>query len=494
VVIKTSMVNTSFGFRSTLKVARVFAIACALLSQAGAVFAQGSPRGIEPFSGRRLALVIGNRDYTWKPLVNPTNDARAVAAALSDVGFSNANIKLVLDAPRESLRRSVREFVEAVRAGDLVLVYYSGHGVEIKGTNYLLPTDLPLHATEGYVEDEAVSAQRVLDNLHDQGARVRILILDACRDNPLPATKSEAGGLAPMEGKGSLIVFATEARHTASDSPTSPNSVFTQYLLQGLKMPGISIDDAMKQVSRTVARVTREQQVPAIYGLLLDDVILKPGAPIPSPVEDPRIIRLRRSLQNGVGTFTFGMSPGQVNSHFPTPFGDTSWEKLPVAGEYSSTQVRYFWIPLAQFAPDVFAFKPLLTWSSCWQSGQSYVTFLFNSTGLMRVSFRLYPDCGQRLALLRSLADNIGVTNFNGSGPIAFQMPVGDTTVAGTLAPTAWLPSKSLLPVRPSLRSNGFEELLNSSNRSSFARPFFTYSASGKAVTGATPTDNLTYL
>jgi formylglycine-generating enzyme required for sulfatase activity len=293
------------------------------LAGSPALSQQSGAKRVTPFEGRRMALVIGNKSYAWSPLVNPANDARAVAGALGDVGFAARDIRLVLDAKRDDLRRAVRQFVEAVKPGDMAFVYYSGHGVEVKGNNYLLPVDLPADATEGYVEDEAVSAQRVLRDLGDQGARVRVLILDACRDNPLRRAKSAAGGLAPMEGRGSLIVFATEAGHTAGDTPGSANSVFTQYLLEGLRLEGMSLDDAMKRVSRNVARATAEKQVPAIYGLLLEDVVLLPGSvppvepPAPPVISGPRPGEVRVHPKDGQryvwippGTFTMGCSPG----------------------------------------------------------------------------------------------------------------------------------------------------------------------------------------
>jgi hypothetical protein len=239
---------------------------------------QERARTITPaFAGRKLALVIGNKSYVWKPLVNPVNDANAVAQTLREIGFASSDVHLVIDARQPDLRRAVREFVESVKPGDLAFVYYSGHGVEVKGNNYLLPIDLPSDASENYVQDEAVAAQRVLRDLSDQGAKVRVLILDACRDNPLRGAKSTGGGLAPMEGKGSLIVFSTEAGKIASDTPGSSNSVFTRHLVDGLRAPGLPLDEAMKQVLRNVARETGEKQVPAIYGSMLEDVVLSPG-------------------------------------------------------------------------------------------------------------------------------------------------------------------------------------------------------------------------
>ena len=256
-----------------------------LVCLSAGLWAQTDARRVaSPSAGQRVALVIGNGAYDWRPLVNPINDARDVSDALKQAGFTSSNVTTVLNANNVQLRRSIREFVESVRPGDFTFLYYSGHGIEIRGENYLLPVDLPSNATEILVQDEAVSAQRILNDLSHQGARVKVLILDACRDNPLRATKSTAGGLAPMEGKGSLVVFATEAGKTASDAPQQRNGLFTQYLLEGLHQRGVSLDEAMKLVSRNVAKATHEQQVPAIYGLLLEDfVLLSASAEAPSP-------------------------------------------------------------------------------------------------------------------------------------------------------------------------------------------------------------------
>lgn len=233
-------------------------------------------RLVQPNSGKRLALVIGNSAYQWKPLHNPVNDARDVAQTLEKIGFAHSDITLVQDADRDKLHASVRNFVESVKPGDLAFVYYSGHGVEIHGENFLLQVNLPSDATENFVRDEAVSAQRILNDLDSQGARVKIMILDACRDNPLRAAKSSGGGLARMEGRRALVVFATEAGRTASDAPGAPHSLFTEYLLEGLPTPGKSLDDVMREVSRTVAKKSNDRQVPAIYGLLIEPLVLVP--------------------------------------------------------------------------------------------------------------------------------------------------------------------------------------------------------------------------
>lgn len=240
--------------------------------------------------GRRLALVIGNKDYPWKPLANPVNDATDVAAALKRDGFKvnlATNLRFRDSDPARDMKAVVREFVESVQMNDFAFVYYSGHGEEVFGINYLLPIDLPANASAGEVEDEAVSAQRIANDLEDRGAAVRVIVLDACRDNPIKGSRSARGGLAPMEGLGSLIVFATEARKTASDNSGGRNGLFTQYLLKALTAQGVSLDDAVRDVARQMAADTNRQQVPAIYGLLERPVFLV-NSPVTVNVSPPQ--------------------------------------------------------------------------------------------------------------------------------------------------------------------------------------------------------------
>jgi uncharacterized caspase-like protein len=225
-------------------------------------------------AGRRLALVIGNNAYPWKPLANPVNDAQAIAKLLPSLGFDARDITLATNTTLRQLQKAAREFVEKLRADDVAFVYYSGHGVEVRGENYLIPVDFPANASEFEVLDDAYSAQQLLRNLEGTPARVRLMILDACRDNPLRPTKSAAGGLARMEGRGTLVVFATSAGQTAADS-----GLFASSLVRALPTPGLSIDEVMKRVARDVDRESNGRQTPAIYGLLLEDFALVTPTP-----------------------------------------------------------------------------------------------------------------------------------------------------------------------------------------------------------------------
>ena len=175
-----------------------------------------------------------------------------------------------------------RGFIEKLRSDDVAFVYYSGHGMEIRGENFLVPVDFPSNATELEARDESYSAQQLLRSLEETNARVRLMFLDACRDNPLRPTRSGSGGLGRMDGQGTLIVFATGAGQTADDNLTGANGLFTSYLLKALPTPGVPIDQLIKQVARDVHRV-REKQTPAIYGLLYEDFTFVAGkAPVPA--------------------------------------------------------------------------------------------------------------------------------------------------------------------------------------------------------------------
>jgi formylglycine-generating enzyme required for sulfatase activity len=247
----------------------VFVLSCSILMSA-----QPDRTLSHPMEGpRRMALVIGNNAYPWARLTNAASDARSLATALESAGFERQNITLKIDVNLRDMQRSIRTFVESIRSGDLAFVYYSGHGVEVRGKNYLLPVDFPSDSSELEVSDDAYSAQELLDKIDASGARVKLIVFDACRDNPLPVTKrSVSRGLGRMDGEGMLIMFATSAGKTATDS-----GVFQRELARGLQMPGISADDAFKQVARNVNRATGGQQTPAIYGLLLEDFAFVPG-------------------------------------------------------------------------------------------------------------------------------------------------------------------------------------------------------------------------
>jgi uncharacterized caspase-like protein len=224
----------------------------------------GMPTG--EITGNRHALVIANADYTGDPniteLNNPLNDGRDMKQALQEVGF-----KVVYrenTANKRQLKEAVREFTNQLRPGDVGVFYYAGHAVQVKGKNYLIPTQVRL-PSETDVEYETLSAQYVLDQMEDVGNGFNVVLLDACRDNPLPQKRTrggKSGGLAEMrQPKGSIIGFATSPNDTAEDG-LGRNGIYTKHLLKAIKTPGLTVEAMLKQVRNGVWDETGGGQIP----------------------------------------------------------------------------------------------------------------------------------------------------------------------------------------------------------------------------------------
>jgi uncharacterized caspase-like protein len=210
---------------------------------------------------QRVALVIGNSAYQNVPkLPNPVNDARAVTALFKRAGFDVVESRP--DLGISNLKRALRDFTDLAAQADVAVVYYAGHGIEVDGNNYLVPVDAVLERDVD-VEDETVSVDRVLKAL-DPAKRLRLVILDACRDNPFArtmkrttATRSTGAGLAKMEPLTSdtLIAFAARAGSTAMDGD-GKNSPFTSALLKHLATPGLDVRLALGRVRDDVMKAT----------------------------------------------------------------------------------------------------------------------------------------------------------------------------------------------------------------------------------------------
>jgi uncharacterized caspase-like protein len=246
------------------------------------------------FAEKRVALVIGNSAYqNVAKLPNPVNDARATVALLKKAGFDVVESRSDLDIA--SMRRALRDFTNIARGADIGVVYYAGHGIEVDGTNYLIPVDAVLQQDVD-VEDETLSLDRVLRTL-DQITRLRLVILDACRDNPFTrtmkrtiASRSVGRGLAKVEPTTSdtLIAFAAKAGSTALDGDTK-NSPFTTALLRHLTTPGLDLRLAFGQIRDDVLKATSNRQEPFVYGSLGGSAVAlvpasepKVAAPLPA--------------------------------------------------------------------------------------------------------------------------------------------------------------------------------------------------------------------
>lgn len=220
----------------------------------------------------RLALVMGNDSYrNVAPLRNARADARAMAKSLEESGFA---VMLELDRTRSQMNAALKRFRQSVSGGDEVVVFYAGHGVQVGGSNYLLPVDME-DSTATEVSDDAVGLQRILEDLSERRPRFTLVIVDACRDDPFRAKGRNVGarGLVPTAtATGQMVVYAAGAGQKALDrlgeADSSPNGVFTRVWLREMVKPGQSVEEVVKAVRREVARLARSvnhEQVPAMY-------------------------------------------------------------------------------------------------------------------------------------------------------------------------------------------------------------------------------------
>lgn len=230
----------------------------------------------------RRALVIGNDNYQSVPkLLNAREDAQAMARSLSDMGFQ---VQLELDLRERSMRAALRQFKSRVEGGDEVIIFFAGHGVQLAGTNYLLPVDIT-GENEEQIRDESIQLQRILDDMTEKRAKFTLAMLDACRDNPFKGSGRAIGGrgLAPTSAAtGQMVIFSAGTGQQALDKlgPNDPekNGLFTRVFLKEMQKPGISVDRILRNVRTEVvnlAKTVGHDQVPAIYDQVVGEYFLK---------------------------------------------------------------------------------------------------------------------------------------------------------------------------------------------------------------------------
>ncbi len=223
------------------------------------------------FADDRVALVIGNSAYTEvASLQNPKNDATDLAAELSKVGFT---VEKVLDADRRAMEMAVDRFVKRISSESAALFHYSGHGMQVNNQNYLIPVDFRM-TDEASVKFDAVSASKVHERMLGAGARLSMLVLDACRNNGFALSRASGGGLAMMTaGKGSFLAFATAPGRTASDNPEGRNGLFTAHFIEGLRTPGLTLDRLFSQVRERTYEASGEEQLPWTSSSVIGDFV-----------------------------------------------------------------------------------------------------------------------------------------------------------------------------------------------------------------------------
>jgi uncharacterized caspase-like protein len=262
------------------------------------------------FADKRVAFIVGNSNYqNVVALANPANDAAAITEMFRKAAFDVVESRR--DLKNADMRRALRDFTEKARDADIAVIYYAGHGIEVDGTNYLVPIDAVLERdTDAY--DEAIALDRILQAI-EPARQLRLVILDACRDNPFAknmkrtvASRTLSRGLAGVEPTrpNTLIAFAAKGGSTASDGDNK-NSPFTTALLKYLAKPGLELGKAFRLVRDDVMNATANKQEPFVYGSLGgDDVALVP-APAAAPAAGGNAnadIRRDYELAERVGT------------------------------------------------------------------------------------------------------------------------------------------------------------------------------------------------
>lgn len=254
---------------------------------AGTMAAPPPPAPAEKVSiTKRVALVIGNGGYAHvKPLPNPSNDARSIAKSLRDIGFT---VREGIDLDRTAMQKTIRDFLREAAQAHVAVVYYAGHGVQVEGRNYLVPIDVEFKAGSRMTE-AMMDLDTIMAGLDDQ-VRTNILILDACRNNPMAPKVASTGtdrgidvgsglaapttlGTGSTLGAGTLIAFATAPGQVALDGQGT-NSPFSAALTRHIGTPGLEVQQMLTRVRAEVVAATKGKQVPWSNSSLLGEVYL----------------------------------------------------------------------------------------------------------------------------------------------------------------------------------------------------------------------------
>jgi tetratricopeptide (TPR) repeat protein len=218
---------------------------------------------------QRLALLVGNSTYQHvNKLKNPQNDVDQMAARLKVLGFQT-DVKYDLD--HDGFVTAVSEFQNKIEPGAIVLFYYSGHGVQVAGTNYLIPVTMPAGANAATLTGIGISLNWLRDHL--DGAKLSLIILDACRTLANVPAKGQNNGLAPLFARGSLIAYAADEGQSASDNDTEDLSLFTKHLIEELKKSDENLCQLFAGVRAAVDQASSHVQFPFVYDGVIGEFV-----------------------------------------------------------------------------------------------------------------------------------------------------------------------------------------------------------------------------
>jgi hypothetical protein len=361
---------------------------------------------------RKVALVIGNGNYaSVQKLPNPPHDAELLASKLKALGFT-----LIGDSAQNNLKLSqfnseLQQFSASAHTADVAIFYYAGHGLQANGINYLVPVDAnPIHGMSD-VPMQMVDASTVLDTLDKANIKLKIMILDACRNNPFVSRglSADTNGLADMSRgltamaapEGTAIWYATQPGDVAQDGAGN-NGPFALAISHSILVPGLDIFGVFNKTGLEVMGATNPKQVPWLAATPLDPPfyfiqnegggtrsVFVPNEQPTSPVDRVRQI-FSTGLKAPTRNFVFGQNYKEVNKELDNPFGIGSWESLPKAAEYNPREVRYFWVPLKNLPVALSTLVTPGNMKGHCVDPESYIAFFFEKERLFHISVRFY--------------------------------------------------------------------------------------------------------
>lgn len=358
---------------------------------------------------RRVALVVGNGKYVAAPqLANPGNDARLIAATLAGLGFELVGGGALIDLDKANLELAIRRFGEKLAGAGVGLFYYAGHGIQLRGANYLIPVSARLDR-EADVKYELVDASFVLDEMGNAGTRLNMMVLDACRNNPFAGRgwRSIQSGLAQMQAPGGTIIgYATQPGAVAQDG-AGANGPYASALAAAMKKPGLSVLETFNEAGVQVQKATGGQQQPWIATSPLEGRFAFAAASAAAPAARPAVAPAAATPAAAAGPAAgpaaspassastaaaatlaavapSAMGPVHVGPGRRAAVGDL--DRLPLDGAKAVAGYKDF---LAQKLPRAFAVAVNGHWS--WRSGQDAADrALEGCSRLARIQCQLY--------------------------------------------------------------------------------------------------------
>ncbi len=349
----------------------------------------------------KIALVIGNTNYGGvDQLTNPSFDADLMSNAFVNLGFTLVGGKALKDADLSTFQQALKNFASAANNADVAVFYFSGHGLQLGDQNYLVP--IGAHPLNGAVDvpKTMIGASDILSILDKSSIRLKIIILDACRNNPFKSYLPVANGLAPMSNGltamqapvGTVIWYATQPGALASDVGSN-GGPFATAISHNIIIAGQDIYAVFNHTGLEVLKLTGSRQLPWLAATPLDgDFYFRQAGSSSKSLFVGSNSRVAQLFSNGIQTatksFSFGQDYDVVNKQMDSYFSIASWNALPPAAEYRGDDVRYLWMPLLSLpAVSSTIIDPMETGAHCIDPG-SYIVFLFKQRRLFSVSVR----------------------------------------------------------------------------------------------------------